>query len=105
MEQEIEEYWLCVPKVIGLTEAEAVERLLEAGYEQENIEVVYAYSTEAERGTVFSQDAEAGSMVKKTSSISILVSLGEKPAVPPQKNTVKKGIPAGHGRQLISRKQ
>ncbi len=91
VEQEIEEYWLCVPKVIGLTEAEAVERLLEAGYEQENIEVVYAYSTEAERGTVFSQDAEAGSMVKKTSSISILVSLGEKPAVPPQKNTVKKG--------------
>lgn len=89
VERYLEEYWLYVPKVSGFTEKEAVECLLEAGYEKENIKVVYEYSREAEHGMVFSQNAEEGSMVKKTSSISISVSLGGKPADALPKSTVE----------------
>lgn len=51
--------------------------------------MVYEYSREAEHGMVFSQNAEEGSMVKKTSSISISVSLGGKPADALPKSTVE----------------
>lgn len=74
------QYWLIVPKVEGLAEAEAVERLTEAGYTAENIQISYIYSNETEKGVVTAQNTPNGTQARRNSTIAIHVGLGKKPS-------------------------
>lgn len=71
-----------VPKVIGLSEREAIEKIEEAGFEPEVSDT--ASGTDFPAGKVFLQKPEPGKIVKKGRTIYLFISGGEKLVVVPQ---------------------
>ncbi|MDE6749054.1 MAG: protein kinase [Lachnospiraceae bacterium] len=80
VKREFKEHWIIVPEVLGMTETEAVTRLIKAGYDEENIQISYVYSNEIEKRIVIAQSSEKKTQVRKGSVIAIDVSLGRKPS-------------------------
>ncbi|MCM1499181.1 MAG: PASTA domain-containing protein [Clostridium sp.] len=68
-----------VPNVVGLSQEEAVQKLIEAGYKEKKITVLQEYSGDVAAGFVISQDIAENTQVEKGSKITITVSLGPKP--------------------------
>lgn len=71
-----------VPKVIGLSETEAIEKLNSAGFEP--IIADTAYGTNQPAGKIFLQKPEAGKIVKQGRSVYLFVSGGEQMVKIPQ---------------------
>ncbi len=78
-EKKTEVEYIRVPKVTGLTETEAVERLIEAGYSKDKIEIAYKYSDLVESGFVITQSVLEEIQVEENSIIILDVSLGTRP--------------------------
>lgn len=88
LEKTTEMQSITVPKVTGLTEAEAVKRLIEAGYNEENIQITYEYNNMVESGLVIAQSVSEEMQVDKDSTILLDISLGKQPvAVTTQSQT------------------
>lgn len=71
-----------VPKVVGLSEIEAIKKLNENGFEP--IIADTAYGTNQPAGKIFLQKPEAGKIVKKGRSVYLFVSGGEQMVTVPQ---------------------
>lgn len=71
-----------VPKVIGLPDYEAIEKLNDSGFEA--IIADTAYGTNQPAGKIFLQKPEAGKIVKKGRTVYLFVSGGEQMVVVPQ---------------------
>lgn len=88
LEKTTEMQSITVPKVTGLTEAEAVKRLIEAGYNEENIQITYEYNNMVESGLIIAQSVSEEMQVDKDSTILLDISLGKQPvAVTTQSQT------------------
>lgn len=71
-----------VPKVVGLSDSEAIEKLKDAGFGP--IVADTSYGTNQPAGKIFLQKPEAGKIVKKGRTIYLFVSGGEQLATVPQ---------------------
>lgn len=78
-EKKTEVEYIRVPKITGLTETEAVEKLIGAGYSKEKIEIAYQYSDVVESGFVITQSVLEEIPVDENSVIILDVSLGTRP--------------------------
>ena len=73
-----------IPVVVGenlddmLTEEEAIEKLVKAGFSKNNIKVIKESNSEIKEGYVFAQEPNDGIQHKVTEKITIKVSAGEK---------------------------
>ncbi len=67
-----------VPDVTGLSEEEAIQKLVEAGYNKKKINVSKEYNNNVAAGLVISQKVAANTQVEKGSKITITVSQGAK---------------------------
>lgn len=71
-----------VPKVVGLSDSEAIEKLEDAGFEPVISDT--SYGTNQPAGKIFLQKPEAGKIVKKGRTIYLFVSGGEQLVTVPQ---------------------
>lgn len=63
-----------VPAVLAITEAEAKDRLADAGLDTGQVE--HAYSDTVERGTVISSDPDVGAKIRDNDSVNLTISDG-----------------------------
>lgn len=71
-----------VPKVVGLSDSEAIKRLQEVGFEPVIADT--SYGTNQSAGKIFLQKPEAGKIVKKGRTVYLFVSGGEQLVTVPQ---------------------
>ncbi|MGQ9642989.1 MAG: PASTA domain-containing protein [Ignavibacterium sp.] len=71
-----------VPKVVGLSDSEAIEKLKDAGFEPVISDT--SYGTNQPAGKIFLQKPEAGKIVKKGRTVYLFVSGGEQLVTVPQ---------------------
>lgn len=71
-----------VPKVVGLSDSEAIEKLEDAGFEPVISDT--SYETNQPAGKIFLQKPEAGKIVKKGRTVYLFVSGGEQLVTVPQ---------------------
>lgn len=71
-----------VPKVVGLSDSEAIEKLEDAGFEPVISDT--SYGTNQPAGKIFLQKPEAGKIVKKGRTVYLFVSGGEQLVTVPQ---------------------
>ena len=67
-----------VPDVVGLTQEEAINRIVSSGFTQG--EVKPGFSNDYPEGTIFDQNPDAGNAARKGSKIDLVVSKGPEPA-------------------------
>ena len=70
---------LTVPSVIGMSEDEAKQALIAAGFAEEGITVTHEYDGSVAAGLVKAQSPDADSSVQEESAISIVISDGAQP--------------------------
>ncbi len=80
-----------VPAVLNLSETEAVQALVEAGFKKKNITVTKEYNDTVSEGIVIAQEISEGTQVEKGSKIKITVSQGPKPVNNSQPKTSSGG--------------
>lgn len=99
-----------VPSVTGLTKADAMAKLKNAGF---GYSFVYSYSDSVAQGKVIRQSISAGSKVAQGTTITVTISNGPKPAAPkpstpvtPTCDTSKGAMfyiaPGGNGNEVLS---
>lgn len=86
--EEFSKLWIIVPEVTGLSETQGIESLMLAGYQENNITILYEYDDLTEKGIVLTQSVPGDSKVKCDSKIIITISRGKK-AVKAVKNKKK----------------
>ncbi len=90
-EIELQQNWLLVPNLLNVAESEAIKRLLEAGYLEQQILVTYEYSEDVIAGLVIYQSVEPSAQVKKGTEISVIVSKGKKTVITRNKQSEDSG--------------
>lgn len=73
---------LTIPSVVGVSEEEAKQMLISAGFSEDVINVSHEYDSSVAYGLVKSQSLEAKSSVQEGTTISIVISSGAKPVTP-----------------------
>lgn len=76
---QMEKQWMIVPDVLERLQENATQLLLDAGYLEDAIIIVYDYSNDVPSGRIIAQSIEPSSKVKKGGEIQITVSLGNRP--------------------------